>query len=119
MHHVLKTLKLPSMINDDTERRSLINKLIEIALRNKDRGFKKEVYYVVAIKFLTEIKLKTRTNSMKEKWTRSDSNAFNLMLILLNQNVKERKNNQHNKFNFKDECKKNMSKLIHLFSDHY
>ena len=56
---------------------------------------------------------------MKEKWTRSDSNAFNLMLILLNQNVKERKNNQHNKFNFKDECKKSMSKLIHLFSDHY
>ena len=91
MHHVLKTLKPRSIINDDTERRSLINKLIEIALSNKDRVFKKKDYCVVAIKFLTEIKLKIRTNSLKEKRTRSDSNKFNLMLILLNQNVKKGK----------------------------
>ena len=56
---------------------------------------------------------------MKEKWTRSDSNKLNLMLILLKQNIKKRKNNQCNKFNFKDECKKSMNELIHLFSDCY
>ena len=58
MHYMLKILKLPSIINDDIERRSLINNLIEIALSNKNRVFKKEDYYVVAIKFLTEINLK-------------------------------------------------------------
>ena len=63
---MLKIPKIPSIINDDIERRSLTNKLIEIALSNNDRGFKKEDYYVVAIKLLTEIKLKTRTNSIKE-----------------------------------------------------
>ena len=58
MYHILKILKLPSIINDDIERRNLINKVIEIALSNKDRVFKKEDYYVIAIKFLIEIKLK-------------------------------------------------------------
>ena len=111
--------KLPPIINDDIERRSLTNKLIEIALSNNDRGFKKEYYYVVAIKFLIEIKLKTKINSMKEKWTRSDSNKFNMMINLLNENVKKRKNNSCNKFNFKDECKRSMNELVHLCSMHY
>ena len=51
---ILKMLNLLLMINYDIERRSLINKLIEIVLRNKDRGFKKEDYCVAAIKFLIE-----------------------------------------------------------------
>ena len=119
MHHVLKILKIPSIINDDIERRSLTNKLIEIALSNNDRGFKKEYYYVVAIKFLIEIKLKTKINSMKEKWTRSDSNKFNMMINLLNENVKKRKNNSCNKFNFKYEHKRSMNELVHLRSMHY
>ena len=67
MHHMLKMLKIPSIINDDIERRSLTNKLIEIKISNKDMGFKKEDCCIAAIKFLIEIKLKTKINSMKEK----------------------------------------------------
>ena len=88
---MLKTLKLPSIINNNVERISLIKKLTQITISNKDMGFKEEDYYIVAIKFLIEIKLKPKTNSMKEKWTRSDSNGFNLMLALLNQSVKKEK----------------------------
>ena len=82
-------------------------------------GFKKEDHHIVAIKFLIEIKLKTKINSVKEKWTRSDSNKFNMMINLLNENVKKRKKNSCNKFNFKDECKRSMNELVYLFSKHY
>ena len=66
MYYMLKTLKLPSMINNNVERISLIKKLIQITISNKDMWFKKEDYCIVAIKFLIEIKLKTKTNSVKE-----------------------------------------------------
>ena len=46
MHHILKMLKFPSTIDNDIERRSMTNKLIEIAMENKDRAFKKEDYHV-------------------------------------------------------------------------
>ena len=91
MHCMLKILKLPSIINNDVERISLIKKLMQMAISNKDMGFKKEDYCIVAIKFLIEMKLKPKINSAKEKWTRSDSNKFNMMINLLNENVKKRK----------------------------
>ena len=90
MHYMLKTLKLPSIINNNVERISLIKKLTQITISNKDIRFKKEDYHIVAIKFLIEIKLKTKINSIKEKWTRSDSNKFNMMINLLNENVKKK-----------------------------
>ena len=103
MHCVLKILKLPSIINNNIERISLIKKLTQITISNKDMGFKKEDYHIAAIKFLIEMKLKTKINSMKEKWTRSDSNKFTILINLLNENVKKMKNNSCSKFNFKDE----------------
>ena len=85
---MLKILKLSSIINNNIERISLIKKLTQITISNKDMRFKKEDYYIVAIKFLIETKLKTKINSIKEKWTRSDSKKFNMMINLLNENVK-------------------------------
>ena len=70
MHFTLKMLKLPSTMYGNITRRSLTNELIEIVSSNKDNSFKKEDCCVVPIKFLTEIKVKTRMNSAKEKWTR-------------------------------------------------
>ena len=60
MYHVLKILKFSSMTYDDVERRSLMNKLIEIAIENEDRAFKKEECCVLAVNFLIERKLKQR-----------------------------------------------------------
>ena len=82
-------------------------------------GFKKEDYCIAAIKFLVEMKVKTKMNSIKEKWTRSDSDKFNMMINLLNENAKKRKNDSCNKLNFKDECKRSMNELVRLFSKHY
>ena len=59
-HHILKFLNISSIIDDHFERRSLINKLIEIALENEDKAHKKEEICVLAVKILIEKKLKQR-----------------------------------------------------------
>ena len=68
-----------------------MNKLIEIAIENKDRLFKKEDYYVLAVKILIERKLKIKINPFKDKWTRSDSDKYDLMLMLSHQKTIRRK----------------------------
>ena len=45
-------------MDDDVERRSLTNKLIKIAMDDKDRAFKKEEYGILAVNVLIERKLK-------------------------------------------------------------
>ena len=41
MNHILKMWKFLSTIDDDIERRGLMNKIIELAIKNKDKAFKK------------------------------------------------------------------------------
>ena len=96
-----------------------MSKLIEITLKNKHRAFEKEDYHVLAVKVLIEREIKTKIDLFKEKWTRSDGDKHDLILILLNQKINRRKNNQCNKFNFKEEHKTITNELIHLFSENY
>ena len=58
-------------------------------------------------------------NLVKEKWTRSDSDKCNLMLMSLHQKINRKKNNQYNKSSFKEDHKTSKNELIHLFSEHY
>ena len=88
-------------------------------MKNKDRVFKQEYYHILAVMILIERKLKTKIDLVKDKQTRSDSDEYDLMLVLLHRKINRRENNQRNKFNFKEECNTSANQLIHLFGDYY
>ena len=95
-----------------------MNNLIKIAMENEDREFKKECYFVLAVKVLIERKIKIKINLENDEWARSDSDKFDLMIMSSHQKINRSKNNQCNKLCFKEEYKKSENELIQSLSEH-
>ena len=119
MHNLLKIIKLPSIINNDIERSTLINKLIQVTVEKLDVACATEDHYVLAIHALMKIKLNVMINQVRKKWTRSDSKNYDHMCMMLHERIKKRKNNKCLQFYFKEDCSRSKNELIHLLSEHY
>ena len=69
----------------------MINKLIQVTVEKLDVACASEDYYVLAIHALMKIKLKVMIDQVRKKWTRSDSNNYDHMRMVLHKRIKKGK----------------------------
>ena len=93
MHSLLKVLKLLSIF-DMFDRKEILKELCALSKKQSNLQRSSDYYFMLAIKIMTENKVKRMIHNVQIKWTRHDTKNYNHMLNTLKKKRTERLSHQ-------------------------